>query len=1088
MKRILLFGLATVFTLLTSVAWSQSTRTVSGRVTAAEDGSGLPGVNVLVKGTTNGTVTDADGRYSVSVSDSKAILMFSFIGLQGQEVEVGDRNVVDVALSLDVTQLSEVVVTALGVARDVKSLAYSSQSVSSDKLMMTRPNNINDALVGKVAGIQVRGQSGAALGRNSSIRIRGAGSLTDKEPLYVIDGTPTNSLDLNPDDIETINVLKGPSATALYGQRGDAGVILVTSKKGTKSSGIGVNVSHTTQFDQVYILPRYQNSYSGGSFSDLAKFTWEPGMPTEWQALDGKYYPDYIDDASWGPRMVGQEYIPWYAWVPGTKYTGKTASLVAQPNNIRDFYRTGVNNITNVSFSQAKDDNTFRLSYTTQNQTGVMPNTDLKKNTIAAQTSVKLSKLLTVGANINYVNQRLNGEFDDAYSNATTGSFNQWFHRDLDMKIMKELKDLTSPEGRLVSWNHFNPGEYLTKGDKFYRGYYWWNHTTYMERISNVSNRDRLFGDISASLNLAKGLKVTGTYRKNQVTTNFENKVPSILPFSFNTELRPTNQSQWDYYGTGQTFSKEDNLELIATYNMRALNDKLTIDLMGGGNIRKEKSTSLTANTFDGLVVPDLYTLANSKKQPFQHTNFRSKKEVRSVFARANFGYNDLVYLDMTLRNDWSSALPVNNNSYMYPSLGTSFVFSELTENVLPVLSYGKFRASWAQVGSDLNAYQLATLYSIGADQWKADPTATTGSSTMSVPNTIVDPNIKPSLSSSYETGIDLKFLHNRIGFSATYFTEVKKDEILTVGISGASGFSNKRINAGQLERSSLEFQLDATPVQTSDFQWNISVNWAKNKSKIVSLADGVDAIGNLDGNGNVIGASFGLADVYHVAGQGWGQIRGKTHKRINGQPVLDSKGLYVPTESPEYLGSVLPQFTGGVINNFTYKNFNVSMNIDFQKGGKFFSLSDFWGSFSGLTQRTADLNDKGNPVRDAPADGGGVHVSGVNDKGEAVDYYVPAQDFFHQFNSSKIADPSIFDLTFVKLRELSVGYSIPVKKIGGLGKVFTNASVSFVGRNLWLIQSNVRDFDPSQISGTFGENGQFPGTRSYGFNLKFGF
>jgi TonB-linked SusC/RagA family outer membrane protein len=1080
MKRILLC-LTAVFALVTSELWAQE-RTVSGKVTSVEDGSPLPGVNILLKGTTTGVVTDADGKYTMNVPTEGGTLVFTFIGLKTQEVEIGSRTSIDVQIEQDSKQLTEVVVTALGVQRDVKSLPYAAQTVSSEKLSITRPNNINDALAGKVAGVQLRGQSGAALGRNSAIRIRGAGSLNDKAPLYVVDGTPTNSLDLNPDDIESVNVLKGPSATALYGQRGDAGVIIVTSKKGTKSTGLGVNVNHTTTFDKVYVLPRYQNSYAGGSFSDLAKFTWQEGMPEEWKGLDGKFYHDYIDDASWGPRMVGQEYIPWYAWAPGTKYTGKTASLVPQPDNIRDFYETGVNKMTNVSFSQAIDESNFRLSYTNQAQTGIMPNTDLQKNTLATQFSVKLSKIITVGANINYVNQRLNGEFDDAYSNATTGAFNQWFHRNLDMDIMKELAFLKSPEGRLVSWNHFNPNEYLTSGDKFYRGYYWFGPTTYMNLIDNKANRDRLFGDVNVSFNLAKNLKLTGFYRKNQVTTNAEFKRPTILPYSFNTELRPTNQPQWDFYGTGNDFSKEDNLELIATYNKSVLEDKLSIDLMAGGNIRKETYNGVFGSTFDGLVVPDLFTLGNSRKQPFSASNFRSKKEVRSIYGRANLGYRDLIYVDMTLRNDWSSALPASNNSYMYPSVGTSFVFSELTENALPVVSFGKLRASWAQVGSDLGPYQLATTYGVGADQWKSDPSASTGSILMSAPNEIVDPNIQPSLSSSYEVGADLKFFQNKIGFSATYFTEVKKNEILSVGVSGASGFTAKRINAGELQRSSLEFQLEVTPVQTADLEWNVSVNYAKNTSKIVELAPDVTAIP--EGSG----ASFGLADVYHVAGQNWGQLRGKTYQTIDGQRVLDSKGFYVPTENPEYLGSVLPDFSGGIVNTVSYKDFSLAMNIDFQKGGQFFSLSDFWGSFSGLTQKTAGLNDKGNPIRDNPADGGGVHVTGVDKDGTAVDFYVPAQDYYHQFNNSKIADEFIHDLTFVKLRELSLGYRIPVKSLGSIGSVFTSASVSIVGRNLWLMHTNVRDFDPAEISGTFGENGQFPSTRSIGFNIKFGF
>lgn len=1054
---------------------------MSGKVTSAEDGSSLPGVNVLVKGTTNGSTTDADGKYSLTLPSASGALVFSFIGLKAQEIEIGGRTTIDIQLTLDATELSEVVVTALGIKREVKSLPYSAQSVGSEKLNLTRANNVNDALSGKVAGIQVRGQSGAAIGRNSSIRIRGAGSLNDKEPLYVIDGTPvTNSVDFNPDDIESINVLKGPTASALYGQRGDAGVILVTTKKGQKTKGMGINLSQNVFFDNVYVLPQYQNSYAGGAVTDLIQFNYEPGMPAEWQDLDGEYYHDYTDDASWGPRMNGQDYIPWYAWAPGTKYTGKTAKLLPQPNNIRDFYETGINSTTNVSFTKAIDDANMRVSYTRQDQTGIMPNTGQDKNTLALNASVNLSKLVTVGANINYVNTIINGEFDDAYSNQSSGSFNQWFHRNLDMNKMRELVDLKSPEGRLVSWNHFNPTSYATAGDKFYRGYYWYNHIAYFEKIDYKQKRNRLFGDVNVSFNILDNLKATVFYRKNQNVVSFENKRPSILPYSFYTENRPTSQPQWDFYGTGQSLFKEDNIEFLLSYNTRFLNNDLSLDVSGGGNLRLEESSNVNMNTVDGLSFPDLFTISNSRGV-LNYDNTRAEKQVRSVYMRGTLGYKETVFLDWTVRNDWSSALPVDNNSYLYPSVGATFVFSELTESALPFLSYGKLRGSWAQVGSDLGAYQTALTYAVAPTSWNGNPLSGT-------PDVLIDPNIQPSLSSAFEVGVDLKFLQNRVGVAFTYFDESKTNEILQVPTSGASGYTAKIINAGQIDRTGIELQLDGTPVQTDNIRWDATLNFAKIKSTIVELVEGIPAI--QAGTGN---ASY-LATTYHVEGEAWGQIRGTGKTFIDGKPIVTAGGLFVASTAPKTFGSVLPDFTGGFLNTVSYKNFVLSMNIDFQKGGKFFSVSDMWGSFSGLTKRTASLNDNGVPVRDPVSEGGGVHVVGVLDaNGDGVsegdvDVYVDAQTYYHQFFNSKIVDPHVYDLTFVKLRELSLGYQIPVQKIGMLSKVFTSASVSVVGRNLWLMYSQVDDFDPSEISGAFGENGQFPSVRSYGFNVKLGF
>jgi TonB-linked SusC/RagA family outer membrane protein len=1078
MKKILLVKIFAVLMLVTSAALAQE-RTVSGTVTSSEDGSALPGVNVVLKGTTIGTTSNVDGSYKLAVTSTGGTLIFSFIGLASQEVEIGQRTVIDIVMATDVQQLSEVVVTALGIAREVKSLPYASQQVNSDKLVIARANNISDALAGKVAGIQVRSQAGGKLSGNAGIRIRGAQSLEEGSgPLYVLDGTPLNSsADINPDDIETTNILKGPAATAIYGQRGDAGVIMLTSKKAKKGSGMGINVSQNYFAEKVYILPRFQNSYAGGAFKDLVQYNYDPADPVEWQALDGKYYHDYTDDGSWGPRMVGQEYIPWYAWVPGTEYTGKTAKLVPQPNNIRDFYGTGTNRVTNLSFTKADENYNVRVSYTNQGRVGIMPNTDLSKNTLSTQLGITLNKVISVGANINYVNQRVNGEFDDAYSNATSGSFNQWFHRNIDMKLLGELSGLKSPEGRYVSWNHFNPTDYASLGDKVYRGYYWWGHKTYMENIDYVDVRNRLFGDVNVRFNITKDINVAVYYRKNEVTGTFENKRPSILPFSFNTELRPTGQAQWDYYGTGSSYEKEDNLELLAAYNHNF--GQLSINANVGGNLRMEQSSNIKANTNLGLVVPDLYTLNNSRVQPFIYENKRFRKEVQSLYARGTFGYKDLIYVDWSARNDWSSALPKTNNSYFYPSIGTSFVFSELTESAIPVLSFGKLRGSYAQTGSDLAAYRTSLLYELGNTQWN-------GNSTTNTPDRLVDPNIKPSLSTSTEIGLDLKFLQNRIGLSATYYNTNKTNEIIPVSVSGASGFTSKLINAGKIQNSGIEVAIDATPVKVGNFEWNVSLNIANNTTKIVELVEGVDAIIQADRDGVALRDAFATATITNVVGQKWGQLRGFGIEKLDGQPILDSDGHFIPIQN-QNLGSVLPDYTGGFINTFTYKGFSLSANIDFQKGGKFFSLSDWFGTFSGLSERTAGLNDKGVPERTAVADGGGVHVFGVDEAGAKVDYYVEGKDYYQQFVNNGIAENSIYDLSFVKLRELSFGYRIPVQKFG-IGKVIRSATLSIVGRDLWLMYSETKDFDPSVISNTFGENGQFPGTRSLGFNLNLGF
>jgi TonB-linked SusC/RagA family outer membrane protein len=1084
MKKILLC--LTVVLMLFNVELKAQERSISGKVTAVEDGSPLPGVNVVLKGTTSGGVTNENGDYKIAIPSTGGTLVFTFIGLKSKEVEIGNLTTINVQMEQDISQLSEVVVTALNIKQDVKTLSYATQQINADKLTLARANNITDALAGKVAGVQLLSQAGSKLGAASNIRIRGVGSLVDGNPLYVIDGTPlaTNQVDINNDDIESVNVLKGPQAVALYGQRGEYGVIVMTTKKAKKGQ-LGIELTNNTMAENVYILPKYQNSYAGGAFPDLKKFSWQAGMPDAWKSLDGKYYPDYEDDSSWGPRMVGQEYIPWYAWAPGTPYTGKTAKLTPQPHNVRDYYRTGVNSITNVAIGKAEENYSVRFSYTKQSQTGISPYTNLGKNTFSTQTSINLAKWLTVGANITYANTHTHGNFDDNYGNQTSGSFSSWFHRDIDMNIMKQLAFTKTPEGRLVSWNHFDPGDFNTSsgnGDKFYRGYYWLNHYSYAGLQNYNTDRNNLFGDVNLTINISKKFQAKAFYQKEQFVEVTENSIPTILATSFYTEQR---NNGYDYYGTGYTAQKEDNILGFVTYNDRIANDMLSINVTAGGNIRNERYQNLNANTYTsaGLVIPDLYTLSNTGGQ-LNYGNTRLRKQVNSLYASGSFGFKDYLFLSWSARNDWSSALPKAHNSYFYPSLGLGFVFSELLPSV-PVLSYGKLRGNIAQIGSDLRAYGTTFTYGLGTNKWN-------GNSVSGTPDTKIDPNLKPSLSTNYEFGIDLKFLENRIGLSASYYNNDRKNQILTVPITPSSGYTGLTTNVAESISKGIELAIDATPVRVGGFSWEIAVNAAHNLSKIIKVAPGIAGIQARDANNTPIqSASFGgpfTATIFHEAGKQWGQLRGYAIKRdAKGNPII-SNGQYEADTNHDF-GSVLPSFTGGVQNYFTYKNFRLAVNIDFQKGGKYYSMSDMWGGYSGLFARTAGVNDKGNPIRDAVADGGGVHIKGVNDEGAPVDQYVEAKTYFDgTLGGNGIIEKSVFDMSYVKMREVNLSYNIPVAKLGNLSKVFKTASVALIGRNLWLIYAKNRDFDPSVMSITTGENGQLPGTRSFGGSIKLGF
>ncbi|WP_341842980.1 SusC/RagA family TonB-linked outer membrane protein [Chitinophaga caseinilytica] len=1068
MKKALLFLATAVVS--SSLAYAQQ-RQITGKV-RGDDGAPIPFATIQIKGTTTGTTTDQAGNFQLNIPGSNTVLIVRSLGYLNREIPAGTSTTLDVVLQTDNTNLDEVVVTALNIKRSQKSVPYAVQQVDAARLTQTRETNISSTLAGKVAGVQIQGQSGAKIGQGAVVRLRGAGSLSDKNPLFVLDGTPVSPDDINMDDVENISVLKGPNATALYGQRADAGVVVVTSKKGRLNPGIGLQLNQTTTFDKVYILPDYQNEYAGGGVSNLMRFKWQAGMPDDWKTMDGKFYHDYSDDASWGPRMVGQEYIPWYAWYPGANF-GKTAKLVAQPDNVRDFYRTGISYNNNVNFMKAGEGYNVRVSFTNLQRTGVIPNSSLDKNSFSTQANFDMGRHFTVGANVYYVTENLKGEFNDGYSNNSSGSFNQWFHRDLDLGKLKELRGLKSPQGALGSWNHNNPDSYSGANPlKFYGANFWYNFFSYFDAIDNFSQRNRVFGDINLTYKLNDHFKVAAFFRRNELNVNREEKTPYIL------ESSATQTGVKQGYFTRQDWVREDNYEGLASYNNQFFDRALSVDFNLGGNIRKNSSSFISASTVNGLTVPDLFTLSNSK-DPITYSNDRFNKTVRSAYARTTLGWKDIYFLDASIRNDISSALPKNNNSYWYPSVGASIMFSEYLKKSIPFLSFGKLRAGWAQIGSDLDPYQLELIYSL-------EPTQFGKNSPMFTRNTLPNDGIMPSLSSSMELGTDLKFLQNRLGVSFTYYREDKRNEILTVNVSNASGFLSKVINAGSLVRNGIELQLDATPVKTLDFNWETTINFAKSKSVVKRLTDDVKTytLPNTDRGGAAV--SFGVATVVHAEGEDWGQLRGNGIKRINGQPVLNADGTFA-MEQNLYFGSVLPDFMGGWFNQFTYKDITLTAALDFQKGGKYFSLSDFWGSFSGLYAKTAVLNDKGIPVRDPVADGGGVMVEGVDADGKAVKKYVEAQTYWHQFRTnSNIADMSIFDASFLKLREVSLGYNLPVKKWAP--KVFTQANISLVARNVWLIYADEKGFDPSELSGRFGENGQMPGVRSFGVNLKLGF
>jgi TonB-linked SusC/RagA family outer membrane protein len=1078
MRKIVSLFMAAV---LCSVLVFAQNRTISGVVTDA-NGKPVPFASVTVKGTKNGVTADADGKFTLKGVASGAVLTISSVGFDDREASVGASDIVSITMTPTAgTNLTEVVVSsAFGIKKAQRTTPFSSQVVKNEQLNIIPQTNVVDALAGKVAGVQSLSQSNIKLGAGGNdqdfLRIRGGLSLGDVGPIFVVDGTIVNSFEINPDDVEDVTVLKGANATALFGERAKGGAIVINFKKRGPKQGIGVEVTQSVSADRVYILPNYQNLYAGGGSDALTQFVFNPAQhPAEWSALNGKYYPDYTDDASWGPRISGQEYVPWYAWFPGHKYSFKTASLLAQPDNARDFWETGITSTTNASFSKNGTGYSTRISYTNQSIKGLLPATNSKRHNVFFSGNVDLNEHFTVGVNGTYSTTTIRGEFGsavDAYANNSSGSFNQWFHRHNDMKIMKELQGLTSPTGNLLSWNFYtNPNG--ASGYDDINGNYWYNYYDYFRNRNVLNGRDRFFGDFSVQYRLNSHFNVKATVRKNQLTTYTEDITTSIL------EKSALQSGYLADYTSANTYFSEYNYEALATYSNTFL-QKLAISVTGGGNVLRTLYKDNSASTVNGLNIPDLYAISNSAAQATVG-NTRSASRVNSLFGTGDIEWNKFASLTFAVRNDWYSTLSkANGNSLFSPSIGASFIFSNFTKTSLPWLSFGKVFGSWGKKPTSIGIYQNNFGYTPNQVLWA-------GNFLMSTPNSVVDENLKGSLVTTYEAGIDLRFLKGRLGLNVLYYNEDNNKEPLAVQVDPVSGFTSLVVNAARIKRQGVEVQLNATPVRGKNFTWDITKTFGYIFSnKVVSIYQNQQRV-------LLSGGAFGtrFARAFQELNSDWGQLIGGGIKRnADGLMVINpATGRFI-RDLDKHWGSVVPKTTGGILNTITYRDFVLNFSLDYQIGGKFFSLSENWGYFSGLLEETAATNDRGKNVRDAVADGGGVHVVGVSsvDEKTPVDMYVEAFDYFHQFYFGQIAEPFIHDLTFVKVREASLGYRIPVRKIGNISKYIQGATFSVITRNPWIIHRDSKNFDPSEISGVFGENGQLPSTRSIGASLKLSF
>ena len=869
-------------------------RTVTGTVTAREDGLPLPGVSIKVKGGTTGTSTGADGRFSLRVPNSASTLEFSFIGFRSMDVAIPSSNNISVILETDATQLSEVIITALGESREKKSLGYSVSEVKGEDLTVAKSMDISSSLAGKVPGIQLQGSPSSTFD-NANIVIRGISGLSVENPLYIVDGTPTLQENVIMDNVESISVLKGPAATALYGNRAGAGVIVITSKKGSRTGAPKIDLNLSSAFENISLLPSYQNEYAGGYSSNSTSpgstydnegfyiFRYKSSThPSSWTAFNNQRIIDYGADESWGPKMSSQQYRPYYSWYPGADF-GKLEALTPQPDNIKNFFETGKNFNNSIAVSGGSQDVTYRLSYNNLSRSLVIPGANRNQHQIGFNGSYDINSKLTVSTDIGYTTRNTKGQPTEGYNLDglnVTQNFSQWFQRQLDMN---KLRNYTNPDGSLNSWNIGDPN---STGDPsiYLQPQYWDSPFFIAEQNFGTDIRNRIVGNMGFKYKINDIFNVTSFVRMNLNEGKGNFKVAN-------------GGLQVPSYETMQLSNNEMNYE--ATLNFRKGFNNISLDGFIGGNIRTNKADQLRNKTTGGLTFPNYFDISASVTRPITETIY-SAKEVRSIFGKASFGYKAFLYLDATLRNDWSSALPVANNSYLYPSVSTSLVFSEILKGgIKDILSFGKLRAAFAQVGSDLNPYQVDIAVNNGSI-YGAFPSAEIG-------NQFRTGAVLPALTKSIELGTEMRFLKDRVGFDLTYYVDNNTNQILGLDVAPASGFTTAQVNAGNIQRKGWELALTGTPVKGKNFTWNSALSFAKTESLVKELAPGL--------NTYLYGTQRNDFRIENQVGKPWGQAIGRL-------PKLDAAGKTVYTSAAgtmDYtlnnnLGSIMPDFTGATL------------------------------------------------------------------------------------------------------------------------------------------------------------------------------
>jgi TonB-linked SusC/RagA family outer membrane protein len=1007
---------------------SKAVENIKGKVTD-EKGDALPGVSILLKGTQQGTSSDASGNFSIDVPSSGAVLVFSFVGYTAQEVQVGSRTTLEIKLVTESKALDEVVVTALGIRRETKSLGYSVTKIAGDNFTKTRETNFANSLNGKVAGVNISPAATGPAG-SSRVTIRGNTSISgNNQPLYIINGLPMdntqfggpkgdnpdfgdNISSINPDDVEDITVLKGATAAALYGSRAKNGAIVITTKSGKGNKGLGVEFNTNNTFEVPFFIWDLQKEYGQGY---------------------GGVKPASQQDAAnhgqnhWGALYDGSSTIQ----LDGVQ---RPYSYV-KDQVLEDFYGTGHTSSNSISFSGGNEKGSFRLGITDMRNKGIIPNATMRRDNISLGLNQNISKNLTLSANVDYINERVDNRYVFTGNQGNSAGTILYVNSNMPTSALSPGYDETTFKEKVL-------GTDLNATNPYYT----------LNRIKNRTGKDRFISTVNLRYNIFDWLFVQGKVGQDYYSFMTNKIVPEGTGYRPGGQIDQTQQNFW-----------ERNYEGMIGLN-KSLSKDFDLAVNLGGNLMSQHRYTTTI-VGSGIVVPQLHVINNTSTR--NTTTATYDKKINSVFATAELSYRNYLYLNLTGRNDWFSTLNPKSNNFFYPSAGVSFVFSQAFE-MPEAISFGKLRVAYAAVGGDTDPYLLNLTYGLLPYNYDGRSLGTINQFT--VPNS----SLRPLSVNEFEAGLDLRLFHNKLSFDIAAYNKLTTNDIAVETISSTTGYSGVSVNVGEIRNRGIEFLATVKPVSTKNFSWDVSLNVAYNKSKVMKISNT---------SKELILATSTKAFIKHVEGQEYSQIVGRTILRNEeGRDIIDTTGLPIVPASVVSFGSGINKYTAGIINNFSYKAFTLSAQVDGKFGGKIYSETNY------------SLDHRGMSPHSLIGRASGAVLPGVTEKGEENKVLVSASRVNNRaiiVRRRDALDDYIYDASFIKLRYVSLTYNLPKALYEKIGFV-KGASVSLVGRNLQILMKHTPGLDPETNISAGNDQGiestALPPTRSYGFNVNLKF